>query len=218
MSSRLASHSFSITEVRGYVLAGGQSRRMGTDKALIPVNGVTAVERQCRLLEPLCPQGVFVAGARFAPAPDFSWHVIQDPTLDSGPITGILSALRHAQRGIALIVAVDLWSLTPDTIAAVVQAMTSQSGSDQGGVKDSKFDLSYTHSAEDSSSMGAQPLCAAWRVETSLPIIAEQFDLGERSVMRAWSNLHRHPVSVPESHIANINTPPDMENFRQVKG
>jgi hypothetical protein len=51
-----------------------------------------------------------------------------------------------------------------------------------------------------------------------LPFIAEQFDLGERSVMRAWSDLHRHPVSVPESHITNINTPPDMENFRQAKG
>lgn len=218
MSSRQPSHRFSITEVRGYVLAGGQSRRMGTDKALIPVNGETAVERQCRLLEPLCPQGVFVAGARFAPAPDFAWQVIQDPIPDSGPITGILSALRHAQRGIALIVAVDLWSLTPDTIAAVVQAMTSQSGPDQGGVEENEFDLSYTHSAADPTSMGAQPLCAAWRVETSLPIIAEQFDLGERSVMRAWSDLHRHPVSVPESHITNINTPPDMENFRQAKG
>jgi molybdopterin-guanine dinucleotide biosynthesis protein A len=191
---------------------------MGTDKALIPVNGETAVERQCRLLEPLCPQGVFVAGARFAPAPDFAWQVIQDQTPDSGPITGILSALRHAQRGIALIVAVDLWSLTPETVVTVVQAMTTQRGPDQSGVEQNEFDLSYTHSAADPTSMGAQPLCAAWRVETSLPIIAEQFDLGERSVMRAWSDLHRHPVSVPESHITNINTPPDMENFRQAKG
>ena len=218
MGSRQLSHRFSITEVRGYVLAGGHSRRMGTDKALIPVNGGTAVERQCRLLGPLCPQGVFVAGARFTPAPAFPWNVIQDPTPDSGPITGILSALYHAQRGIALIVAVDLWSLTPDTMAAVVQAMTSQSGPDQGSVEENEFDLSYTHSAADPSTKGAQPLCAAWRVETSLPIIAEQFDRGERSVMRAWSDLHRHPVSVPESHIANINTPPDMENFRQFKG
>lgn len=218
MNSRQLSHSFSITEVRGYVLAGGQSRRMGTDKALIPVSGQTAVERQCRLLEPLCPQGVFVAGARFAPATNFPWHVIQDPIPDSGPITGILSALRHAQRGIALIVAVDLWSLTADTIAAVVQAMTSRSRPDQGSVVEDEFDLSYAHNAADPSFMGAQPLCAAWRVETSLPMIAEQFDLGERSVMRAWSKLHRHPVLVSESHIANINTPSDMENFRQVKG
>ncbi len=166
----------------------------------------------------MCPQGVFVAGARFAPEPDFEWQVIQDPIPDSGPITGILSALRHAQRGIALIVAVDLWSLTPETVVTVVQAMTTQRGPDHSGVEQNDFDLSYTHSAADPSSMGAQPLCAAWRVETSLPIIAEQFDLGERSVMRAWSDLHRHPVSVPESHVANINTPPDMENFRQVKG
>jgi molybdopterin-guanine dinucleotide biosynthesis protein A len=96
--------------------------------------------------------------------------------------------------------------------------MTSESGPDQGDVEENEFDLSYTHSAADPSSMGAQPLCAAWRVETSLPIIAEQFNLGERSVMRGWSDLHRHSVSVPQSHIANINTPPDMENFRQVKG
>ncbi len=218
MNSRHLSHRFSETEVRGYVLAGGQSRRMGTDKALISVHGQTAVERQCRLLEPLCPQGVFVAGARFVPATNFPWLVIQDPTPDSGPITGILSALRHAQRGIAIIVAVDLWSLTADIVAALVRAMTDQSGTGQSVSEVDEMDLSYTHSAADPSTTGAQPLCAAWRVESSLPIIAEQFDQGERSIMRAWSELHRRPLSVPESILTNINSPLDMEIFRQVKG
>lgn len=213
MNSLQHINNYPITEIRGYVLAGGRSRRMGTDKALIPVNGQTAVERQCRLLEPWCSQGVFVAGARFEPAPNFPWLVIGDSSPDSGPIAGILSALRHAQRGVALIVAVDLWSLTADTIAALLRAITERIVSTE-----EQFDLTYAHSAADPSLMGAQPLCAAWRVDSSLPIIAEQFDRGERSVMRAWSELHRHQIQVLETHIANINTPTDMENFQRVKG
>ncbi|MBJ7362159.1 MAG: NTP transferase domain-containing protein, partial [Ilumatobacteraceae bacterium] len=47
---------------RGYVLAGGSSRRMGVDKAFLPVSSQSAVERQCQLLQEICPDGVFIVG------------------------------------------------------------------------------------------------------------------------------------------------------------
>lgn len=202
-----------VAEVRGYVLAGGQSRRMGTDKALLEIDGQTAIERQCRLLEPFCPQGVFIAGARFEPPSSIPWPLVQDSMRDSGPLAGIYSALQHAQRGIALILAVDLLSIVSSDITSLLNRLTTTTDTTEESI-----DVSYTHSLTDTSELGIQPLCAAWRVTTCWPIINREFHTGERSVMKAWRDLCRVPISTPESHLANINTPSEMENFRRTKG
>ena len=86
-----------MTDIRGYVLAGGHSSRMGSDKALLAVNHHTAIEHQCELLEPFCPQGVFIAGARSKKLQDMRWPVIQDEDQGQGPLSGILAAMQHAK-------------------------------------------------------------------------------------------------------------------------
>jgi molybdopterin-guanine dinucleotide biosynthesis protein A len=199
-----------MTDIRGYVLAGGKSSRMGSDKALLKIKGLTAIERQGKLLEPLCPQGVFIAGARSTELLNLSWPVIQDSTLDEGPLFGITSALRHADNGIAVILAVDLLAIEATNITAVLAACSQDF--------DSECDVFFAQSKQDPSEHGAQPLCAAWRVETALPVLSQQFAEGQRSVMKAWWGLKRHRVIVDDSRLVNINSPVDFENFRQTKG
>lgn len=213
MNSQRLTNSPIITEVRGYVLAGGQSRRMGADKAFLDLDGQTAVERQCRLLEPFCPQGVFIAGARFDQTPRMPWPIIQDSTPNSGPLAGIASSLQHAQQGIALILAVDLWAISSTDIKSLLNELANQML-----INERSIDVSYAHSADDTSERGSQPLCAAWRVVSCLPLINQQLNAGERSVMKAWQELRRLPISTPESRLANINTRSEMENFLRNKG
>ena len=199
-----------MTEIRGYVLAGGKSSRMGSDKALLNIEGQTAIERQGQLLDPLCAQGVFIAGARTTELLKLSWPVIQDSTLDQGPLFGITSALQHAENGIAVILAVDLLAIHPADITAVLAACSQD--------VDSQCDVYFAQSKQNPSEHGAQPLCAAWRVETALPVLSQQFTEGQRSVMKAWQGLKRQSVIVDDSRLININSPADFENFRQTKG
>jgi hypothetical protein len=199
-----------MTDIRGYVLAGGKSSRMGSDKALLNIEGQTAIERQGKLLDPLCAQGVFIAGARTTEVLNFAWPVIQDSTLDQGPLFGITSALQHAENGIAVILAVDLLAIHPADITAVLAACSQD--------VNSECDVFFAQSKQDQSEYGAQPLCAAWRVETALPVLSQQFAQGQRSVMKAWQGLNRHRVIVDDSRLVNINSPVDFENFRQTKG
>ena len=199
-----------MTDIRGYVLAGGKSSRMGSDKALLNIEGMTAIERQGQLLDPLCAQGVFIAGARTTELLQLSWPVIQDSTLDQGPLFGITSALQHAENGIAVILAVDLLAIDAADITAVLAACSQD--------VDSQCDVYFAQSKQDLSEYGAQPLCAAWRVETALPVLSQQFAEGQRSVMKAWQGLNRHRVIVDDSRLVNINSPVDFENFRQTKG
>lgn len=205
-----------MTDFCGYVLAGGRSSRMGSDKALLSVNDRTAIERQCELLEPLCPQGVFIAGARSKELQGLRWPVIEDAQHDQGPLSGIVGAMQHAQlhtrdlQVIALVLAVDLLAIETVDIAAVIAACSQD--------VDHQFDVFFAQNQQDPSDYGAQPLCAAWRVESSHQVLTQQLEQGQRSVMKAWLGLKRQGVLISESHLINVNTPSEFENFSRAKG
>lgn len=80
------------------VLAGGLSRRMGRDKALIRPfgpEGPTMLEHALDLMRPFCAESL-VATSKGRPYPP--WPCIFDETPGLGPISGILAALLYAQK------------------------------------------------------------------------------------------------------------------------
>ena len=77
--------------ILGAVLAGGQSARFGSDKALAELRGATLLERTATCLASQC-DAMVVVGREEAPAqtlPDW-------PRAGMGPLGGIAAALRHA--------------------------------------------------------------------------------------------------------------------------
>jgi molybdopterin-guanine dinucleotide biosynthesis protein A len=100
-------------EAVGYVLAGGRSSRMGTDKALIELDGKPLIAHALGILRDagLNPS---IAGARsslekFAP-------VVPDLFPDQGPLRGICSALASTSARWAVFLTVDLPLLPPNLI------------------------------------------------------------------------------------------------------
>lgn len=91
----------------GFVLAGGQSSRMGTDKALTELAGEPLVARALRILRRAGLQA-FIAGSRtsltqFAPVlGDLPAHA------GLGPLAGICAALKAGTTQLAVFLPVDL--------------------------------------------------------------------------------------------------------------
>lgn len=78
--------------ILGAVLAGGQSRRFGSDKALAVHEGLTLIERAVDQLSHWCGAEIAV-GRQVAPVP-----VVPDwPDAGLGPLGGIAGALRHGR-------------------------------------------------------------------------------------------------------------------------
>jgi molybdenum cofactor guanylyltransferase len=78
--------------ILGVVLAGGQSRRFGSDKALAEIDGRSLLSRAVDALSGWC-EHVVVVGRETAPAatlPDW-------PAPGLGPLGGLAAALRHAR-------------------------------------------------------------------------------------------------------------------------
>ena len=168
----------------GAVLAGGQSRRFGSDKALALLDGRTLLERAVTRLGQWC-EAVVVIGRETAPVP-----VVADwPRPGMGPLGGIAGALRHARAegfGAVLTLGVDSLGLPVDLPALL--------GPGPAYVSD-------------------QPVVAFWPVAALGAAEAILGSEGRHSVRALADATAARPV-VLATPSANVNTPEDLARLR----
>ncbi len=129
------------------VLTGGLSTRMGTDKALIKVDGRTILDRTIDLLSSYSNQ-VFVS-VREDQAQELNRSkyemLFDDPNL-KGPMAGIMSAAKHEAESPWIIVSCDLPLLDDETIKQLLDKRA----------KDKDATAFFNHET------GIEPLCAIY--------------------------------------------------------
>lgn len=91
------------------LLAGGQSTRMGRDKALLPLPGSDLLlwQRQLAVLEDLQPEKIFWSGP-VRPGLPSQIEVVTDEVTNGGPLAGISACLNRLQSDVLVVLAVDL--------------------------------------------------------------------------------------------------------------
>jgi len=94
--------------ITAVLLAGGESRRMGQDKATLLFHGKPLWQIQLELLQRLEPAGILVS-ARTDPAwrPADVQFVADDPP-SRGPLSGIAASLAHMHTAHLLALAIDM--------------------------------------------------------------------------------------------------------------
>jgi molybdenum cofactor guanylyltransferase len=91
----------------GIVLAGGENRRMGVDKAFLPVAGMLMIEHVLRALRKSVEHIIIVTNSPRAYA-SYDAVVITDACDKRGPLTGIYSGLLHSRDEYNVVVACDM--------------------------------------------------------------------------------------------------------------
>src|SRR5947209_11653309 len=96
----------------GFVLAGGQSSRMGRDKALVPLAGQPLIEQALTILRHAGVDATILGNrpdlASFAPVlPDSPDQAATHEQAGRGPLEGICRALANASAELALVLSVD---------------------------------------------------------------------------------------------------------------
>ena len=130
-----------MTGVFGAVLCGGASRRMGVDKATMPVDGVAMARRVADALAAAGCSPVSAIGGDPAELGRLGLELIVDRYPGDGPLGGILTAL--AVQAPAAVVACDLPGLRAATVTSLLDALGD-------------------HDAAIAFSDRAEPLCAVW--------------------------------------------------------
>lgn len=177
----------------GLVLAGGRSRRMGTDKALLEHEGQPLWRRQHALLRAAGASEVLIS-ARDDQAWSAGLPVVHDATPDCGPLSGIIAGLRAARTDHLLVVAVDL----PRLPLAWLHALIAAAGHAHGAVgrwPEGKFEplaalyprtlLAPFADALAAGRLSLQPLAAAAAQRGDLRIIA--LEASRRRDLANWN-------------------------------
>ena len=187
-------------DVTAFILAGGKSTRMGTDKAFVDYEGRTLLARALDLARSITPD-VRIVGSpeEFAPfAP-----VVEDIFRDCGPLSGIHAALRSSPSELNVMLALD----TPFVSWAFLQYLISQAQSAPEAV------LVVPRDSE-----GWQPLCAVYRrefaeaAERALLAGRNRIDLLFDAVRtRVIEKEELEGAGFSRSIFRNLNTPEELE-------
>ncbi|MFN6568278.1 molybdenum cofactor guanylyltransferase [Dendronalium sp. ChiSLP03b] len=211
------------SELSVIVLAGGKSSRMGRDKALLPIKGVTLLQRVCNIAES-CANTVYVV----TPWPERYQHLllphcefikevslvnekvrIQENTENSvtpltsttnGPLVGFAQGLAKVETEWVLLLACDLPRLQVEVLQAWAAGL--------GNVEDEAIAALAHHPK------GWEPLCGFYR-RRCLPQLLEFINQGGRSFQQWLKQYLVEVLPLPAPEILfNCNTPEDWTLVR----
>lgn len=192
------------TVIAGAILAGGQSRRMGKDKAFLDLAGMPMMERAIERLRPQVTQLVLNVHGETQALGKYGLPVVTDTTSDhQGPLAGILACLRWAEtEGFPWLAtaAVD----TPFFPKDLVQRLETV-------LRDKTM-------ATASSGGRLHPVFGLWKTELA-PALEREIGKGLRSVNQ-WVALHTPGIAQWPTELYdpffNINEPDDMSKAQHI--
>jgi len=188
-----------MTMFAAAVLAGGESRRMGRDKALVEIGGRPMIVGVIEAARATGADSVAVVGHR-RPADlpaDLGAVLVPDAHPGEGPLGGVVTALEWCAAPVCLVLACDLPRLDPADLRRLVDAL------------DAAPDASV---AALSGPSGPEPLVAAWRTTTAA-VVRAAFDAGERAPHRVLAGLRGALTTVRAAdpgRLLNVNTADDL--------
>ena len=195
----------------GYVLAGGKSSRMGSDKAFLKVGGKTFLENAVDALRPHCSLITIVFNdsqkLKINSIPAKIPHIF-DIFENRGAPGGIHAALHNCKTEFAVILAVDLPFVTGQAIDKMCETAVN--------VKD------FSAVVPRQSDGKLQPLCAVYRVKDCLTKIEKVIKNDDSASVRDFLKLL--PVKYIEQHeltrnynknlFMNINSPLEFQKIK----
>jgi molybdopterin-guanine dinucleotide biosynthesis protein A len=182
----------------GVVLAGGRSRRMGSDKASLPLLGRPLAAWAVSALQSVLGE-VWLIGGSPSLARDIGVCHAPDLVPGAGPLAGIYGALQ-ATRSDIMVVACDMPLLQPSLLRCVLAAANG-------------FDVVVPINGGE-----YEPLLGVYR-QTCLEAIEKALAAGERQVRSIYPAIRLRTVPEPlwrqwDEHglsFINANSPSDLE-------
>lgn len=183
--------------LKGLVLAGGKSMRMGTDKSRIDYHGKPQAVYMAELLNQFCEE-VYISKASYED-PIEGYEVMPDRFVGLGPYGGILSAMQSDPNAAWLVVATDIPLLDRTNLEYLVSHR-----------KPGKVATCY-HNPETNF---PEPLITIWEPR-AYPRLLHFLSLGYSCPRKALINSDIKEIDPTEAQVlSNANTPEEMAKLK----
>ena len=178
------------------ILAGGRSKRMGSDKALLTIKGIPLLQRVINAAHTLADARIIISNSPTTHSP-FLWPLFPDRFPDAGPLGGLATALHHATTSHLLLLACDMPNLTPPLLKYLVDQPRAS------------YEVIIP---EDEKRL--QPLCAVYS-RSVLPLAEDAIKQGQLSMQKFVGRIDARVInrekwathSGTHDPLANFNTP-----------
>ena len=180
-------------KLSGIILAGGKSSRMGSDKALLLYNNKTFLEHVVCAIKPLVDDILIISNNKEHQVDDCT--TIPDLILNSGPIAGIYTGLKHTETENNLVLSCDI-PLVQTSILELI-------------IKNNEPDKDVVQIIDDQNSM---PLIALYKKRIA-PYLLSELNKGERRLVKSINKLNKKNIYVTNDQhncLININTVADL--------
>lgn len=188
--------------VSAVILAGGAATRMGGEKPLRVLRGMSLLQHSIERVAPLADEILVSAGARELEVPPPA-VVVHDPPeyQGDGPLAGVLGGLRMAAHPKSIVTACDLPNVPSRLLAGLLNA------------------LEFADAAWCEHDGHPEPLIVALKTAPARDAIELALEHEQKKVMPVWESLPHYIFDEqaladlePLEHVfANINTMEDLE-------
>jgi molybdenum cofactor guanylyltransferase len=192
-----------MDEVSAFVLAGGQSTRMGADKAFVELDGRTLLSRALELVGAVV-SNVWIVGSK----QKFTGlgQVVEDEFPDHGPLGGIHAGLRASPTDLNLMLAVDMPYLETGFLECLIRKAQSM----KNAVTVPRVGRSW------------QPLCAVYRKQFA-DLAEAKLRQGQNKIDPLFAQVDVYVVEESELKdlgfspdlFRNLNTPQELSEVRK---
>jgi molybdopterin-guanine dinucleotide biosynthesis protein A len=194
-----------MLEIEGFILTGGASSRMGTDKALLKLGEHSFVERIQQALAQVTTETRLVGGKETGAA-SAQLSVVPDVHVRWGALGGLHAALAACRAEWAIVAACDLPFITGELLVRLASLREN-------------FDAVVPVQADGR----WQPLCALYRARACRERVEELIGAGERRPRALLDRVRTRRVAFEElcdlpgadRFFINVNTPEDYANARK---
>ena len=114
--------------ISAVLLAGGESRRMGRDKATLPWRGRPLWEWQIKKLRALRPQKILLSARSDVPWRPADVELLRDAPPSRGPLSGLAAALASIETDHLSALAVDMPFMTTENLLTLCSLVTKGIG------------------------------------------------------------------------------------------
>lgn len=186
-----------MSQIAGYILAGGKSTRMGSDKGMLPLNKSVFIAHIVQTLKAASVESITIVSSNT----DYDFlncNRINDVYPGKGPVGGIFTALRHSTTAYNIILSVDIPLISADVINWLIANRNEEKQITQVRVGDK-----------------TNPLIAVYNKDL-VSIFEDHIKKDQLKLIGIVDSIPHQTIAIPKKWTAllqNINTKEDYQNL-----